>query len=340
MNMYEHPFKEMSMQAALTPSYGPPSVVAIREVSPPDVGPNDVLIAVQASAVTEGDRRLRSADFPGISMIMGRLMMGLFKPRAAVQGTMFAGQVVQIGERVQHYAVGDEVFGSAEHGAHAELLCLNEDAAMTHMPRGLSFEQAAAIPYGAGTALHFLSDLAGVQPGESVAIVGAAGGVGRFAVQLASHLGATVTAVCSAADTELMRSLGADRVIDYRSQAFPAPGQSYDVIFDIADATSFGMSRKALKPNGRYLSLIVSSRILAQMAWTRLTGGRRALFSVAFPSRQEMARLADLAASGVFQPVIGERYPLRRIRDAHAAQEARARRGATLVVMSGSHPSG
>ena len=311
------------MKAAYTPIYGTPNVIELREIGAPMVGPKDVLIAVHASPVTAGDRRLRAADFPAITAIPGRLMMGVRGPRNPVQGTIFAGRVIEVGTEVQRYKVGDDVFGNAPHGAYAELLALPEDAAFTTMPAGLSYAEAAAIPYGAGTALHFLTTLADVRPGERVLLLGASGGVGRYALQIAKHLGAEVTAVCSGRNIPLMRELGADHVIDYRGEDFTQSGQKYDVIFDIADATTFGRCRGSLTPDGRYLTLFASLGVLLRMALNKLVGGQRALFAIAMPKREDVEALRELVDAGAISPVIAQSFPFDQIIEAHAHAERR-----------------
>ncbi|MEZ4384515.1 MAG: NAD(P)-dependent alcohol dehydrogenase [Nannocystaceae bacterium] len=311
------------MRAAYTPTYGPPSVIELREVGAPMIGAKDVLIAVHASPVTAGDRRLRAADFPSFTALAGRLMMGVTGPRNPVQGTIFAGRVVDAGPEVTRYAVGDDVFGYAPHGAYAELLALPEDADFARMPAGLSYAEAAALPYGAGTANHFLGALAQVRPGEKVLLLGASGGVGRYAIQLAKHLGAEVTAVCGGHSVPLVRELGADHVVDYRGEDFTRSGLKYDVIFDIADATTFRRCRGSLRDGGRYLTLFVSVGVLLRMAWTRLVGGPRALFAVSMPSHEDIAALAALVDDGALRPVIAQSFPFGQIAEAHALAERR-----------------
>ncbi|MEL6347643.1 MAG: NAD(P)-dependent alcohol dehydrogenase [Myxococcota bacterium] len=320
------------MKAILTPRYGSPSVLTIGHL--PDLlpGPGEVLVAVHASPVTAGDRRLRAADFPGISAVFGRLLIGLRAPREPVQGTMFAGRVAAVGAQVTRFAVGDDVFGAVDHGAWAEQLVIRADGAIAHRPAQVSAAQAAAAPYGAGTAIHFLRDLARVRPGERVLILGGSGGVGRFAVQVARHLGAHVTAVGSKASFPLMRSLGANEVLDYRTQDFTQTGEHYDVIFDIADASCFRHSRPALTPTGRYLTLFISLRVFAQMAWTRMFGRQKALFSVATTDRAIAETIRDWLAEGVITPVIAAAVPLDRAVEAHERAEADAHGDVVIQV--------
>lgn len=317
------------MRAAMNTTYGAPNVLSTTEVSRPAIGERDVLVEVRASVVSQGDRRLRAADFPGISKI-GRLMVGLFRPKHPIPGSMFAGRVTAVGAAVTHFAVGDDVFGSCLHGAHAEYLAVPEDSGIARMPAGLSYDEAAAVPYGATTAVVFLRDLAKVERGERVLIVGASGGVGRFAVQLAHHLGAHVTGVCSR-DHELVRALGADQVIDYTREDFTENGEHYDVILDTAEGNRFGRSRGSLTARGRYLSLYLSVSLLFQMAITALRKGHRAICGVAMADRTLMESVRELVEDGALRPVIARRYPLERIAEAHALLEAGRPSGSVVI---------
>src|SRR5262245_52694462 len=173
-----------TMRAAVTPSYGPPGVLEMRDVPVPRPGDHDIIVEVRATTVTAGDVRLRTADFPSITALPGRLMVGVLRPKQGVQGTMFAGRVVEIGRAVTRYAIGDDVFGSAMHGAFAEYLRMPEGGVLAKMPSNVGYHEAAAVPYGGVTALRFLRDVASVRPGDRVLVVGASGGVGRFAVQI------------------------------------------------------------------------------------------------------------------------------------------------------------
>lgn len=318
------------MLAAFTPQYGSPDVITVREAPEPSLDADQILVQVHAAPVTAGDRRLRAADFPGASAILGRLMMGVFKPRHAIQGSMFAGRVLQVGADVTRFAVGDEVFGSADHGAYAERLVVAHDGAIAVVPEGVSTIEAAGVPYGAGTALHFLRDLANVQPGEKVLILGASGGVGRYAIQIAKHLGAHVTAVCGAPSTDLVRSLGADAVLDHRTQDFTDQGSHWDVVFDVADRSSFGHSRRVLTPTGRYLTLYISLRAAWNTLRTQWSSGPKAIFAIAIGDAAQAEELAGLLADGAIRPVIAERFGLQQIREAHALAES-GMRGEVLV---------
>jgi NADPH:quinone reductase-like Zn-dependent oxidoreductase len=324
---------EVSMQAIQYTTYGAPDVLSLTELPRPTPRDDEVLVAVRASAVTHGDRRLRAADFPGIGWLPGRLMTGLVRPRHAVPGTTFAGRIVAAGAAVTRFAVGDDVFGIRPHGAYAEYLVAPAAGALAHAPTGLDPAEAAALPYGATTALTFLRDLARVQRGERVAVVGAAGEVGRFALQLARHLGAEVTAVCSR-DFDLVRELGADQVVDHTQEDFATSGQRYDVVFDTSGTSRFARCREALTPRGRYLTLHLSLGILLRMAATSVLGGHRAICGVAMPAQDELEAVRELAETRALRPVLARRFPLARAAEAHAFLEAGQTRGSVVVEVS------
>lgn len=319
------------MRAIHQSTYGSPDVLELRELPEPSVGPHDVLVAVHASPVTQGDRRLRSADFPGISALLGRFLIGFLGPRKAVPGTNFAGRVVAVGDQVTRFKVGQDVFGSADAGAHAELLLVAEDGPVAPQPAHLSYEEAAAVPYGAGTALVFLTELAKLQAGQRIAILGAGGGVGRYAVQLAAHLGAEVTAVAGQRSFELLRELGATHLVDYSSQDFTESGERYDVVLDLVDASSFARSRAVLTERGLYLSLHMTFRNLWDVLRHGRGEGQRAGFGLAMPAREHTLHLARLLELRVLRPVLGVTVPFEQIARAHELVDA-GRIGGDVVV--------
>ncbi len=321
------------MQAAVQTLFGAPEVLQMRDVEAPVAGEGELLVRVHASPVTQGDRRLRAADFPGISWLPGRLMFGLFRPKNRTPGTMFAGRVEAIGEGVSRFAVGDDVFGSTGHSAQAELLVVSADSPVAHMPDNFDYEEAAAVPYGAVTALLLLREVGRIQAGQRVLILGAAGGVGRFAVQLAKHLGAEVTGVCSRRSFELVRDLGAAHLIDYATEDFTGNGEQYDIVFDTGDVSGFSAARGSLTSTGRYLSLHLSLRILVQMLTTSVLRGPRALIGFAFGTQEHLNEVRDLMQQGVLRPVIAARVPLGRIADAHRLLEAGQTDGAVIVTV-------
>ena len=325
------------MQAAIQTQYGAPQVLRIGQVERPTPGPGQVLIQVHASSVTQGDRRLRAADFPGIMGPLGRLMTGVFRPRQQVGGSTFAGRVVEVGAGVDHMQVGDDVFGTTMHGAYAEYLAVSVDGALGKMPSNVSYREAAAIPYGAGTALHFLRDLAKLRSGERVLIVGASGGVGRMAVQLAKHYGAHVTGVCSHGAAEAVRELGADVVIDYTREDVRLRAERWDVIFDTTEGEHFEQLRPRLTDNGRYLSLYVTVRALWQMLSTKLRGGPRVLVGVSLGNPAQSEDIRALVEQGALRASIAQGFPLSQIAEAHKRLESPGLHGSVVVEV---RPSG
>lgn len=313
------------MHAAVVEKYGTPETIQLREQPVPEQGPTELLIRVHASPVTQGDRRVRAGDYPGVMHFVGRLMMGWSGPRASIPGSMFAGIVEAVGASVEGFSPGDRVFGVSMGGAHAEFLVIDASKAVAHMPAGLSFAEAAAVPFGAGTALPYLRDLGEVQSGQRVLIIGAAGGVGRYAVQVARHLGAHVTAVCRAAQAEGVRALGADAVLTREALDWREQDEVWDVIFDTSDAFTFSDARPRLGPEGRFLTLGLQSWTgVWDLLRSTLSTGQRALWTVILDDRANVEAVAGMLESGAIRPVVGPRFPLARLADAHRSLESRA----------------
>ncbi len=319
------------MRAATIETYGPPDTLRIAERPAPTPGPTELLVRVHASPVTQGDRRLRAGDFPGFMAVPGRLMMGLWGPRASVPGSMFGGVVLAVGAEVSAFAVGDRVFGASMDSAHAELLVIDHARAVAKIPEGVGFAEAAAVLFGAGTALPFLRDLGALQPGDELLVVGAAGGVGRYAVQVGRHLGARVTAVCSPGDVDFVRSLGAARVIDREEVDWLEEERSYAVILDTSGTLSFGRARRRLTADGRFLNLELSLTLIRDMLLTAFSRGQKARSTVVLDDQARIEEVASLLAAGAIRPTIGARFPLDQLVDAHAALERREVRGDVLV---------
>lgn len=320
------------MRAAIVKQYGSPDVIELQDRPAPTPGPTELLVRVHASPVTQGDRRVRAGDFPGILATVGRLLMGWSGPRANVQGSMFAGVVEVVGAEVTRFQPGDRVFGASMDSAHADLLTIDHARAVAHMPEGFSFADVAAVPFGAGTALPFLRDLGEVGPGQRVLVVGAAGGVGRYAVQVARHLGAQVTGVCRQDQAELVRSLGADAVILRESADWREAGGSWDVIFDTSDAFTFADARPRLTPQGRFLTLGLSTWSgVWDLLRSRFSSGKQARWRVVMDGQANIEAVAGLLADGAIRPVVGPRFPLERIADAHRSLEARTLQGDVII---------
>jgi NADPH:quinone reductase-like Zn-dependent oxidoreductase len=245
----------------------------------------------------------------------------------------FAGDVAAVGRNVTAFKAGDAVFGAAGR-CHAEYVVVRHTGSIALKPAGISYDEAAAAPFGGVTALIFLKDWAGVRQGDSVLVVGASGAVGSAAVQIARDAGAEVTGVCSAANADLVRSLGARRTIDYATSDFTQSGETYDIIVDTVGATSFALAQGSLKTGGRFLALVTSlSELLFLPAWTKLTGTKRMIAGVAVANSEKIRALAQLLEAGRFKPVIGARYPLERIADAHAAVDTGHKRGNVVVTV-------
>lgn len=320
------------MKAALVTAYGSPDVIHITEVPAPSPKRNDVLIRIHASAVNAADWRLRRAD-PWFV----RLVFGPFRPRRPILGVVFAGEVVEVGAEVTTYRKGDRLFGWTSImglGGHAEFIALPESGAFARMPEGMTWTDAAAIPFGFGTARHFLSK-ANVSKGQRVLIYGASGAVGSAAVQLARTMGAEVTGVCSTGNVELVRSLGATHVLDYTKDDLSAFRDRYDVVFETVGKLPFKTSVDLVKPNG---VILTGSEMPAQML-ARLfagKGGKRVtvIGGTAGERAADMQHLAELWQRKEIRAVIDSTYPLARIAEAHARAESGRKVGSVVVTMS------
>jgi NADPH:quinone reductase-like Zn-dependent oxidoreductase len=321
------------MKAAVCRRYGPPEVVEIADVPRPKVGANDVLIKVRATTVTAADWRLRSATLPRGFGILVRLGVGISGPRDPILGSEVAGEVVAVGQSVTRFAPGDKVFAARMGDCHAEYAAIPEDG-VAPMPANLTFGEAAALTFGGLTALTFLRHKARIRAGERVLVNGASGAVGCAAVQLAKHFGAEVTGVCSAANAELVRSLGADRVIDYAAEDFAQGRERYDIILDAVGNCSFDRCKPVLAPGGRLLLVVGSlGQMIGAMVWSS-RAGRKVLSGIASVSPANLDFLRTLAETGAFKPVIDRTYPLARIADAHAYVDTGRKRGNVVIAVA------
>ena len=328
------------MKAILHIQYGPPDFLQFREVDKPVPKDNEVLIKIHATTVSTGDCNVRNFTFVTKSMRpIAKLMFGIGKPRKdRILGTELTGEVEGTGKDVKKFRVGDRVVASTgmAGGGHAQYACLLEKGALAIKPDSLSWEEAVAIPFGANTALYFLRDLGKVQAGQELLIIGASGSIGSAGVQLAKHFGATVTAVCSSANVEMVKSLGADKVIDYRKEAFTANAQTYDLIFDIVGATTFHRCQHLLKPNGVFLQNIMGLTDIVRILWTSIAGGKKLKGGVAMENPERMNFIADLAAAGKLKPVIDRSYPLEQIAEAFKYVERGHKKGNVVITVA--HP--
>ena len=325
------------MKAIAYNEYGPPDVLHLEEVEMPAPKEHEVLIRVYATTVTSGDVNLRGFTFvpPGFGLIP-RLVFGLRRPKRRILGTELAGEIEAIGKDVTSFKKGDQVFGisSGTLGAYAEFVCRAEKGALAIKPADMSYEEAAAVPAGAGTALYFLRDMAKIRPGQKVLINGASGGVGTYAVQLARYYGAEVTGVCSPANLELVKSLGADQVIDYTRADFRTSGATYDVILDtVVGRTSFSGCKNSLKPNGLYLAVAGGPKEFFQMAWTSIQAGKKVLAGTPVEGKEDLIFLKELVEAGKIKPVIDRCYPLEQTADAHRYVDQRHKRGNVVITV-------
>jgi len=318
------------MKTAIQTAYGAPSVVVIRDKPKPVPKDNEVLVKVVATTVTSGDSRMRAFRIPAAFWLPGRLVMGITKPRRQVLGVEFAGIVETVGKSVTRFKAGDRVFGLHLLGCHAEYNVVPEDAAIAIMPEGLSFAEAAAIPFGAITAQFFLRK-ARIGPGTRVLVNGASGAVGTFGVQLARHYGAHVTGICSAANADLVRSLGAETIIDYRTTDFSRTGQVFEVILDTIGNIGLGHLMRATPSGGVLLAVDGGGTAFLRAAWTALFSSRKVKAATSQDRQADLEIIRDLVASGALRATIDSRYPLDAITSAHARVDTGRKRGAVVV---------
>lgn len=324
------------MRAAVYERYGPPEVVSIRDVPTPAPKEGEVLIRIHATTVSTGDWRARSLALPPGFGPFGRLAFGVLRPRQPILGTELSGIIEAVGAGVDELRAGDEVFAAAgaRMGCHAEFRCISARGLVARKPANLSFEQAAALSFGGMTMLSFFRRAA-LASGERVLVNGASGCVGSAAVQLARHFGAEVTAVCSRANVELVRALGAQEVIDYTAEDFAANGKRYDVIVDTVGNAGYGRVRRSLAKRGRLLVVLGGFLDLVFAPLTGRIRGHRVIAGPAASRVEDLHRLAALAAAGAFTPVIDQVYPLERIVDAHRRVETGRKRGSVVVALGG-----
>jgi NADPH:quinone reductase-like Zn-dependent oxidoreductase len=317
------------MRAVVHDRYGPPEVLRIAEVPRPVPKPNEVLVRVHATTVTRSDCGFRAAD-----PFFSRAFTGLRRPKQPIAGTELAGVVEAIGDEVTEFAVGDRVFGLRS-GANAELVCVRAQGALAHIPEGMSFEDAAALSDGPCIANACLS-AAAVREGQSVVVYGATGSIGTAGVQLAKAFGAEVTGVCDTKHVELVRSLGADEVVDYTREDFTADGTTYDVVFDAVGKHSFRRCRRALKPGGTYISTDLGFmwHVPPLALASRFVGDKRVRLPIPRYSKEDVLLVKRLVEEGRYRPVVDRTYPLEQVVEATRYVEAGQKTGNVVLTVA------
>ena len=316
------------MKAIVYTKFGPPEVLHLQEMEKPAPKDNEVMIKIHATTVVKEDPDMRAS--PGFN--------GFLKPRNPILGQELAGEIETIGKDVTRFKPGDRIFGFDMFGAYAEYKCMPENGALAIKPVNLSYEEAASIPNGALTALAFLRDKANIQSGQTALIYGASGSVGIAAVQLAKYYGAEVTGVCSSANLEWVKSLGADHVIDYTKGNFTENGKTYDIIFDTVGKRSFSECKDSLTEVGNYLATVPTPAIMLQALWTAKRGGKKVKFLAAgLRSSSEKATdlvfLTELIEVGKIKAAIDRCYPLEQIVEAHRYVEQGHKKGNVVITV-------
>ncbi|MFZ3591266.1 NAD(P)-dependent alcohol dehydrogenase [Bacillus sp. DJP31] len=326
------------MKAIVATKYGSPDVLQLKEVEKPMPKDNEILVKVLATTVNVGDCRMRSFTVPPLFWLLGRIALGFRKPRSPIFGMELAGVVEEVGKDVTRFKAGDQVFASTfkvNFGAHAEYKCLSEEGAVVEKPNNISYEEAATLSIGANTALYFLKK-GNIQLGNKVLIIGASGSVGTFAVQLAKYFGTEVTGVCSTGNVEMVKSLGADKVIDYTQENFTKNGETYDIIFDAAGKTTLSQCKSSLKNKGYYLHTgMVGSEV--KVLWDRVTTDKKVIGGTAVPNKEELIFLKELTETGRLKPVIDRCYPLEQLAEAHRYVDQGHKKGNVVITLNHSN---
>lgn len=327
------------MKAIVWTAYGPPEVLQLEEVEKPTPKANEVLIRIYATTVTAGDCEARNLKFPILFRLPMQMYVGLRKPRRiTILGQELAGEIEAIGKDVKRFKAGDQVFGTTGlgFGAYAEYICLPEKSAMGVLatkPANMTYEEAAAVPTGGLEALHFIRK-GNIQRGEKVLIIGAGGSIGTFAVQLARYFGAEVTGVDRSGKLNMLRTIGADHVIDYTQEDITKRAEIYDVIFDVMGKSSFSGSVRSLKQNGRYL---LGNAGLSQMVrgrWTSIRSSKKVIIGAANQKNKDLLFLKALIEAGKMKSVIDRRYPLEQIAEGHRYVDTAQKKGNVVITIS------
>lgn len=331
------------MKAVVYTEYGPPDVLQLKEMEKPAPRDNEILIRNHATTVNIGDiwaRNFKEITPSRFTMplplwLPSRIYFGFTKPRINILGSEFAGEVEAVGQDVKRFRKGDQVFGyrGQSMGANAEYLCVPEDGLVAIKPANMTYEEAAAVPYGALTALSLLRKV-NIQRGQKVLINGASGSIGSAAVQLARYFEAEVTGVCSTPGMEFVKALGADKVIDYTREDFTKNGETYDLIFDILGKSSFSSCQNSLKQNGIYLLASFKMKQLFQMLWTSRRNGKKVICALSSESPEDLVLIRKLVEEGKIRSIIDRRYTLEQAAEAHRYVETGYKTGSVIITVA------
>lgn len=331
------------MRAIAYSQYGPPEVLSIKEVDKPVPKQNEILVKVHAASVNYGDITARNfANIPAKKFNMpiflwfpAKMIFGISKPKKQILGSEFAGEVEAVGKDVKKFIPGDQVFGylGQSMGTNAEYFCMPEKKNVEIKPKNMSYEKAAVISYGSLMALNLLKKV-NIQPGQKVLINGASGSIGSAAVQLAKHFGAEVTGVCGTPRLEFVKSLGADKVIDYTKEDFTKSNEKYDLIFDILGKSAFENCKDALKPNGKYLLASFKTKQLLQMFSTKISGNKKVICGLAVEKPEDLGFIKKLAEEGKIKAIIDKRFSMEEAAEAHKYFESGKKRGNVVITFA------